>query len=253
MSRELLSRVALIVLLVIPAEALAIINGTLDTSHECVGSLHDLAGGGMVCTGTLIHESWVLTAASCVAAGPDVFAMGSDWTDSPRVYVVDHAVVHPAYSGTGALNFALLHLAAPATGEPVCSALAPGEDDIVMGSTVRHVGFGLTSYPSGFTTQRHSTINVVASMDSVGFYTDNDSSGPCTGDAGGPALRAVDSRVAGVISTTNETCSAWAYDGRISTVYDGWVDPTITGFSGVFLDGFELGSAERWTQVVPSG
>ena len=46
-------------------------------------------------------------------------------------------------------------------------------------------------------------------------------------------------------------CAEWAYDGRVSLVFDGWIVPIILNFSGIFLDGFELGTTDMWSSVVP--
>jgi len=114
---------------------------------------------GFLCTGTLIHESWVLTSASCAEQGPGLFAMGADYAVSPRVYAVDYSVPHPSHDVT-LYDFALLHLAIPAFGEPTC-APSQAPDNMTNGMPIRSVGYGLTSYPSGATTARHRTDNTV--------------------------------------------------------------------------------------------
>ena len=226
--------------------AAAIVNGTPDTTHECVGSLHSSALG-LHCTGTLVHESWVLTSAACALSVPNLWAMGADWAVSPRVYLVDHASVHPSYDGTY-YDFALLHLAYPAIGEPAC-ALATNPDNIHVGMNFTTVGYGLTSLPSGFTTLRHRANGAVDSLSALQFFYTFGAggTGPCTGDEGGPNFNVSDT-VIGVVSTTD--CSSFASSGRVAPVFD-WIALTITDWSGIFLDGFELGDTLAWSSTVP--
>jgi len=224
--------------------AVAIINGVVDTSHECVGSLHSTSLG-FVCTGTLIHESWVLTSAACAASAPDLFAMGLDYATSPRVYAADYSVVHPSYDGS-VFDFAVVHLATPATGEPTCAPKAP-PDNLSIGTQIVTVGYGLISVPNGTTTVRHKTDNTVADLGPIQLYYETSVSGPCHGDEGGPNLKTTTNEILGVISTMDGGCSVFALSGRVSAVYDSFILATIANPPGIFFDGFESGTTSAWS------
>ena len=60
--RGLGAGVCLCAALLVPGGARAIVNGTLDTTHACVVSVH-LVAQGLVGSGVLVTEWWVLTAA----------------------------------------------------------------------------------------------------------------------------------------------------------------------------------------------
>lgn len=230
-----------------PAEP--IVGGTVDTSFECVGSLHSTTLG-FHCTGTLIHESWVLTSAACALAGPNLFAMGADWTAAPRVYAVDHAALHPSYDGNR-FDLALLHLATPAAGEPVC-APATSPDGMYAAMPFTTVGYGLISYPSGTTTARHRGDNTLSDLGALQFSYLYDSSLPCIGDHGGPNLANVNMSIAvvGVVSVMDEGCSQLAVSTRVAPFYP-WIVETIGSWPGIFLDGFETGDTVLWSATSP--
>lgn len=253
MSFRVFSVVFVLAAVLLPSQSPAIINGVLDTTNDCVGAIHGPTGsGGVLCSGTLIDESWVLAAAHCAETfRPAVFMMGLDWTSSTRVYIIDYIALHPLYSGPGSYDFALLHLEAPVPEEPVCAAQTPGEDTLMPGSVVTHVGFGPSDVPGGLMTQRHRTENIVDAVDAVSIFTYTTTSGPCEGDTGGPALTMPDQKVVGIISATDPFCSVWALDSRVSPVYSTFILPTIQNFSGIFFDGFERGLQGRWSTWEP--
>jgi hypothetical protein len=247
-----------VVFLVVPAcllaaPAPAIVNGYQDTStFECVGSLHDLSSSGLLCSGTLITDSWVLTSAMCALLAPNAFLMGRDWNPGGQVraYPIDFSVHHWSYAGGFEYDFGLAHLDAPAAGEPTCG-LQAAPDDLSEGAAVTHVGYGLISYPDGHTTERHYVTNTISLLSDLHliFVPGTPFVGPCFFDEGGPAISLPESLVAGVISSIDGTCSEWALSGRVSAVYDSFIVPVVTLL--VFLEGFESGDLDAWSDAVP--
>jgi hypothetical protein len=242
-SRPQVLVVAVAAVLFVTPHSSAIVNGTIDTGYECVGSLHTPAA--FLCTGTLIDSQWVLTSAACASSLPNLFAMGADWTSSPRIYLVDFWIVHPSYDGD-LYDFGLLHLGTPAIGEPICS-LATTPDNLSGGTPFTTVGFGLTSLPSGSTTLRHRAAGAVFSLEALRFYFNYGSglAGPCSGDEGAPNLAGNPELVVGVVSSFD--CSTFAVSGRVATVVD-WIVITVTNWTGIYFDGFETGDTVAWSE-----
>ena len=113
---------------------------------------------------------------------------------------------------------------------PVIPAQTPAEDSLAAGTQVRHVGYGITWHPNGYTSQRHETINIIDAVHSFYFEYLQPTSGPCSGDSGGPALTVGGAeRVAGVISGGDQTCSQYGVSGRVSSVYNSFILPFING------------------------
>lgn len=150
----------------IPTTAFAIYNGALETGYDAVGAVViTYAGGGGegMCTGTLVGDSWVLTAAHGYETGcTTFFLLGSDASDPEATFTVDSWTVHPAYdAGSGANDIALLHLATPVTGTTPMS-MSTAAPTLLVGSDVVVVGFGQASTSGSEGDKRSCTLPVTA-------------------------------------------------------------------------------------------
>ncbi len=211
-----------------------IINGQIDTTHDAVVAVFSQ---NSACTGTVVHVSgssaYVLTAAHCFGNGAlEWVAVGDDYdnaTGTNWLEVVDYQV-HPQYDSQQLIfDFAIVRATGAGTWTQVIPAMSVSEDSLSQGSQVTHVGYGLTSYPNGSTSQRHYAIGSLSQTTALQLSYNQPVSGPCQGDSGGPnvANTGGGERVAGVISYGDEGCDEMGVSGRVSYVNSSFIQPFI--------------------------
>lgn len=221
------------------AEPAPIIGGTSTTVGQYPTVVALTVGGG-ICTGTLIHREWVLTAAHCIT--PSVVQLPSQEavTQNLRVHFntvdlnmsqgdVRRASMTIPKAGFSASNLGqhdigLIKLAQPVSGvapTPVNldAARAP------VGATVTMVGFGATQVGGGGSVGVQFVLENRASTSCAQYglsdanllcFSQADSKGKCRGDSGGPSFAMLDGRLAviGVTSFGDSQCGQLGADTR---------------------------------------
>lgn len=211
-----------------------IVNGNVTNKDPSVVAL--VRGDEVACSGVLISDRVVLTAAHCVVNVPNpanltvFFGSSLDQSTSlpasgiPKVPagelvgVLDMRPHEDFTTETFDNDIGVVLLATPATDEPL--PLLSSFDESFVGQEVRILGFGATS-PTDDTTgrKREGTARIIDYLDTT-FALEPSPSITCNGDSGGPALVSVDGTelVAGVLSLGN--CETQSVETRVDAYAD---------------------------------
>ena len=208
-----------------------IINGHAPTQARPAQVSVFLLPSNSVCGGTLVSARWVLTAGHCattsagVVLDPAAVAVNIGGTTrfngTPRA--VDTVLLDPAFTPEGPgppkNDLALLHLAAPATQEPL-RMIRDAETALWSpGVQAKVIGWGVTQTGSQSTTLLEAEVPIVSDVDCSSVWgslfeaasmvcAGGGSTDTCGGDSGGPLMVAHNGAftLAGVTSWGAENC-----------------------------------------------
>jgi secreted trypsin-like serine protease len=192
----------------VPSADAEIVGGRPATrDYPFMASLQRAPSGSHRCGASLVHASWVLTAAHCVSGleAEDLQIMiGSQKQSQPGdVIPLAEIRIHPEYTG-GGYDVALLRLARPATQTPTRIASLSEQGLWAPGETATALGWGRNQYIVGSSPdQLHEVeVPVVSDADCARSYTGQGfdpttevcageltgGRDTCQGDSGGPLM-----------------------------------------------------------------
>jgi secreted trypsin-like serine protease len=178
-----------------------------------------LSGRGNLCTGILLKQDLVLTAAHCIEPGLSYKFYELDADRQPIFYDVAKTVVHPQFSkatfdaNRATADVALLKAAAPLPAKFVPATLSAPRARVATGEPFAVVGYGVTAprdNRSAAVLRRADLVatgqpgNLQLRLFDPATKGDTTGLGACTGDSGGPVYEEQNGKrtVYGVISWT---------------------------------------------------
>ena len=234
--------VLILCLYTVPASA--IVGGGSAPSESIARAVVTIIGSrGSFCTGSLVAQDLVLTAAHCVLPGADYKVILPGETP-PRLLDVRRVASHPQFNVAAILahrasaDVALLQLAAPIAASNAPSPLGIPTIPIIVGAPFTVAGIGVTRRGDGKSggTIRAADLAVTGKPGTLQIrladpLTNNtsDGLGACTGDSGAPAFGMQGGRAAivGVVSWStgpNNTDGCGGLTGVTPlTLYREWI------------------------------
>ncbi|PIE19494.1 MAG: hypothetical protein CSA65_02355 [Proteobacteria bacterium] len=192
----------------------AITDGVLYSGHPSVGrlALNGYDGNTYTCTGTLVGQRTVLTAAHCIKQIASVaFEVGGG------SYSVAQTIPHPSYTSNPTRNdIAVLLLSqSPSVSPTPVATRAPW-----VGLQLTLIGFGITGDGNNDSGVKRMARNSVAEVQPVRINirgTGGSMGNICNGDSGGPAFATLDGQElqVGVHSYGDALCGVSEWDARV--------------------------------------
>jgi MYXO-CTERM domain-containing protein len=187
--------------------------------------------GTALCTGTLVTDQWILTAAHCVQGiAPSKIKVHFNTVDAFRVagkvVGATQAIAKPSFSidTLGANDIGLIQLSEKVTDiKPVPVNLDPTKAPV--GVKVTMVGFGATAQGGGgsigveyVVEQTSVACNGAAGSDAnLLCFNQVSGKGKCEGDSGGPSFAMIDNHLVqvGITSFGDQNCAQFGADTRV--------------------------------------
>jgi len=220
-------------------------------------------GGTSLCTGTLITQQVVLTAAHCVYGQPGPFqiSVGGSTLNSGRLIDIDATWYHPRYDATYNQNdIGLLHLKTPANVSrlgnlPTGSLKSVGKKFLIVGwgrdqnGSITGKLHRLTLNDQAVASQKiFKGIYNPKTMIGAGRYFPDEIlyGGGCTGDSGGPLYM-------GALGASRTIIGLTAFGARGCTVYKPTIFTRVDFYVAAIDSGIQLLNSRAATAPMATG
>lgn len=208
-------------------------------AKSVVAIVSQMDQGEALCTGSILTEDAILTAAHCVEGNPSkiaiIFGQNVQLAVGEEIRYAVGVGQNPKWkngenSGLGDVAVILFSGGLPQGYAPM--TLAPKEMEIQQGSAVSFLGYGVTNGEThvGSGVLRFAQSSVIAQKNNTQIITDGTKSSVCFGDSGGPGLIAYNGGFVqwGVASSVmNQACNEASVHTTVME-YEPWMNSAIT-------------------------